>query len=293
MKTNGLFTMNSAGRTVRLGFLFFLSAGCVLLMIGCNETEVVTDRKLQVINEFAAAEVKIERLRKQTPPDWDAVSLLYEKAAPLVKETDSQEALDYDRTIRAALEKCKAGDDVKVNQQMPAKGLQHVAVLGIRRNLHALAKTARPELNARHTDRIAAYFEGIRPTFTRRDNDFFPTAPTLEPGAIKALARLKQADAEDLIGAGRNLEAVIARTYALSVLFEVLEIEKLRDSDTEACRVKRAEALIFYRILALRIQTRIPALHAEITAMLNAPFAQMDAQRLEVFFMKAGIGMRN
>ena len=131
---------------------------------------------------------------------------------------------------------------------------------------------------------IAAYFEGIRPTFVRRDKDFFGGERTLEASADQALEHLNRA-AEgrpgEIFAARRELEDAIARTYALSVLYEVEEIERLRATDRAACDVKRKEAEIFYRIVRPRVRRRDPKADGTIVAMLTGSYDAMSAKAIE------------
>jgi hypothetical protein len=238
------------------------------------------------IKAFAKAEVTIERLRKQKTPDWNAIAAQYEITAPIVKKIDAEKGLNYDVDIRDVLKKCSAGEKVKVNQQVLAKGLQHVAVLAITDELNAMKKSDTA------CQKVTAFFEGIRPTFTRRDKDFFNGKKHLEAAADNALKRLT--DSKSDLAARREFEDTLARTYALCVLYEIIKVEKLRDSDLAACEVKVKEAEIFYRIIQPRIKKRSPKTNELITAMLSGSYSTMDAKALENYLNTglAGITLR-
>ncbi len=269
----------------RLAFCSLLLCVCLL---GCSSKDKPGDSDLAAIKEYARAEVKIERMRKRDNPDWDAVIAQYEITSTIVRKVDSKQATDYDRQIREALKKCKAGEKVKVNQQTLAKGLQHVTVLAIREELNTIGGSASAERKV-VAQRIAAYFEGIRPTFIRRDKDFFGEQKTLETSADAAIKRLKSADSSGLPAAHRDLEDAIGRTYGLSILYEVMEIEKLRDSDLNTCDVKRKEAEIFYRIIEARVKKRSAKTHAIISNMLSGSYDTMDAAVISEY-LKTGLG---
>jgi hypothetical protein len=257
-------------------------------LIGCGTREKPADSDLAAIKAYAKAEVAIERMRKQESPDWAAISAQYEITSAIVKETDSKCGTDYDREIREALKKCAAGEKVKVNQQILAKGLQHVTVLMITRELNKMGGSSAAERKVA-AERIPACFEGIHPTFVRRDKDFFGGNKTLEASADMALKRLSEADSGGLLAARRELEDVIARTYALCVLYEIMEVERLRDSDREKCDVKKKEAEIFYRIIEARVKKRSRKTHEIISNMLSGSYDIMDATALENY-LKAGLG---
>jgi len=234
---------------------------------------------------YAAAQIQIERLRKPAdgPVDWAAVAKQFEITLPVIREIDEANAhLHYEYDLAQALKQCAAGDRPDVNQQTLAKGLQHVTVLAIRRELATVARTTGPDRQAAAM-RAAAFFEGIRPTFTRRDGDFFDGASTLTGAADGALRQLAAAgrDQGDVVGPGRRLEDAICRTYALSVLYEIIAIEKLRRIDRTACDVKRAEALVFYRIISDRVKKRDATADRTIRTMLAAGYDKMDAITLE------------
>ena len=251
---------------VCVGFLIVGLMGC------CSKK--TADSELGGIEDYAKAEVTIEIMRKQEKPDWDAIKAQYEIASAIVKKYDAKLGMQYDVEIRQALDKCASGQKVKVNQQTLAKGLQHVAVLAIRDELDGKDKSVSAK-------RIKAYFEGIRPTFIRRDKDFFGETKTLETAAGTALKHLIEAGSADFLAARREIEDVIARTYALCVLYEITDIEKLRNTDLAKCEVKKAEAVIFYRIIEQRIKKRSPKIAEKISNMLSGNYATMNAAVLE------------
>ena len=250
---------------------------CVVLigtgLAVCNSKNVVAS-ELAGIKAYAKAEVTIERLRKQEKPDWDAIKAQYEITSAIVKKYDAKLGMQYDAEIRQALSKCAAGEKIKVNQQFLAKGLQHVTVLAIKDELDAMDKTVCVE-------RIKAYFEGIRPTFVRRDKDFFDGNKTLQTAADAALEHLTKADLNEYLAVRREIEDVIARTYGLCVLYEIMGVEKYRDSDLAKCEVKKAEAVVFYRIIEPRIKKRSPKIAETISNILNGNYATMDSAVLE------------
>ena len=243
---------------------------------------------LDHIREMAAAQVSIERMRKQKAPDWTKIKDKYEVLAPMVKQTDAQKSLAYDREIRAAIKKCAAGEKTKVNMQTLAKGLQHVVVLNIRDELSLLGESDGAG------KRIAALFEGIRPTFTRRDKDFYKAEPTLEKAADRALGQIKKGGDKVSLTAPRELADIIDRTYGLCVLYEIIKVEKLRDTDTKSCEVKVKEADIFYRIIQDRIKKHDAKAHEVISGMLKAGYDRMDADLLETYLNQglSGISLR-
>ncbi len=232
--------------------------------------------ELASIRDAAKAEVTIERLRKEKPVNWDAVGAELDKTMPLLKAADAAAGTTYEKEIPAALADCRAGKDAKVAQQVLAKGLQHAAVLYIQDNLGKLQN------DSEAAAKTAACFEGIRPTLTRRDKDFFAPAKTLEEAADRALAALKDAgNGPGAWTAARELLDVLDRTYALSLLYEIQEIEKLRDKDLPECAVKKKEGEMFWRILSPRVQKSSPKAHETITAMLASDYGAMDSKAMK------------
>jgi len=250
---------------VIIGFL-------IVGLMGCSSRKG-EDPELASIEAYAKAEVAIERLRKEETPNWDAIKAQYEITSAIVKKYDARLGMQYDKDIREALSKCASGEKVKVNQQMLAKGLQHVTVLAIRDELGGANKS----ISAK---RIKAYFEGIWPTIVRRDKDFFGESETLQTAANSALEYLIESGLADNLAVRREIEDVIARTYGLCVLFEVMEIEKYRDSDLAKCDVKRSEATIFYRVIEPRIKKHSAKTAEAISSMLNGDYAAMDSSVL-------------
>lgn len=255
---------------IKTGFYYAL---LVVGLMGCS-TKKTADSELAGIEAYAKAEVTIEIMRKQKEPDWNAITAQYEITSAIVKKYDAKLGLQYDSDIRQALSKCAAGEKVKVNQQTLAKGLQHVTVLAIRDELDGTDKAVSAK-------RIKAYFEGVRPSFVRRDKDFFTESKTLQAAADAALELLVKSGSTDYLTARREFEDVIARTYGLCVLFEVMEIEKYRNTDLATCDVKKAEAVIFYRIIEPRIKKRSSKTAETISNMLNGNYDTMDSAILE------------
>ena len=251
----------------------------VLILFGCGGSNAPKDVQLQGLKTYVDAQIKIEHLRKQKPVDWNAVEAQYKLASTLVKEADKKYGLDYHNQIEIALNRCKANIDARVKQQIFAKGLQHLTVLKIRENLKALVVASDPEIRSKYALRVATLFEGIRPTFTRRDEDFFKQSPELEQSALNAIESLKKGT--EMITAGRQLENAIKRTYALSMIFEIQEIEKIKVSNPGECHVKRMEAQIFYRIIQEAIQRTNANSDRNILYLLESGFDQMSPVILE------------
>ncbi|MCP4746242.1 MAG: hypothetical protein GY874_08890 [Desulfobacteraceae bacterium] len=232
---------------------------------------------IEEIKAYAAAGVKIEHLRKHKTVDWEKIETLFAKdAAKVVEKTDRAKGTDYSRAIAQALEQCRKGLKARVNQQILAKGLQHITVLNIFGLCDALMRG-----EAAAGPKISAFFEEIRPTFVRRDKDFFASAGKLEKTAELALEHLSQGPSEDLYTYKTDLENIILRTYALSVLYEIMEIEKFLQTNPDKCAVKQMEAMIFYRIIAGRVKRNSADAHNTITRMLDGSYSMMKASILE------------
>jgi hypothetical protein len=165
-----------------------------------------------------------------------------------------------------------------------------VTVLAIRQQLDLMAK-ASPAGKKASTERILAYFDVIRPTLARRDKGFFEGKKTLEAAADVAIEQLSKADTGNFLAASRELEDCLARTYALSMLYEFEEIEKLRDSDPATCDVKRVEAGMFYRIIQERIEKRSPKTNEILLNTINGSYGAMNSQEVEKYLV-TGLGIK-
>lgn len=265
---------------------------CLGFSVLSAHAELVGD--LNQAKAFATTQILIERLRVQEKPDWSEIQKEYDGLAPLVQEVDQLKKTGCHAENLAALEKCARGERIDVNQQIVAKTLQLVAVLAMTSQLEKLT-AGDPAEREKSVEIAAAYFEGIRPTLVRRDKDIFEGKRTLEPAADEALARLKKsAPGDDMAGAmsaRRELEDVIMRTYALSLLREFDEIEKKCQTDREFCDVKRAEGLVFYRILEPWIKKRHAAEDKALTAMLNGGYENMSSKLAEGYISRGLDGL--
>lgn len=259
----------------------------LLLLVGTLATSLVACRsdeggqRAAQARSFADAQIRIERLRKQTPTDWAAIRAEYAKTAAIVRRIDAATKTEYAKEIPAALTRCAAGDQAPVQQQIVAKGLQHVAVLAIRRALDEMA--SQPAKAKALAGEVAAFVSGIEPTLVRRDKDYFGSSPQLAPAAKAAVEAVRAAASSPaaLPGARRQIEDVIARAYALSVLYEVQSVEALRSSDIPGCDKKRMEAQVFYRIIADRVRRKDPAADRALVQALAGPYASMSATVVE------------
>lgn len=262
------------------GFVF-----AALCLAGCCAGEKKDAVRLKEARTFAEAEVAIERMRKEETADWAAIREQFEKCLPVVRRVDAEHSTSYVEEIGRALDKCAAGDKAGVNQQILAKGLQHVAALAIKSELDiAMGNGADADGAVGAVEYAAALFEGIRPTFVRRDADFFGGAGTLEKAADEAVQHLREAAGSGkggILAARRELDDAITRTYALSVLYEIQGIEELRDKDLAKCEVKRVEALVFYRIIKPLVRKRDGKADEVICAMLEGDYAAMSSQVIE------------
>lgn len=274
-------------------FLAVIIAG-LLTIASCSKKQIKPDPELDAIQAYAQAEVTIEHMRTQYNPDWSAIKEQYEITAPVVREIDLTYTTDYDAEIRASLEKCAAGERVKVNQQVLAKGLQHVTVCAIHRVLERILEENNADKRPSLAEHVAAYFEGIRPIFSCRDKDFFKGEKVLESTADAMIGNLKKAvlSGSGIATACRDIRDIIARTYSLCVLFEISEIEKLRSTGLEKCDVKKMEAVIFYRIIKERIKKNDPKADGIITAMLQGSYDAMSSEILSEQLKKGLHGSR-
>jgi len=270
-----------------------LAAICVMCLLTVSYADNYKE-SLAKIKTFVEAEIKIESLRKQQPADWNEIKKQYELTIPIVSEIDSKFGTTYKQEIQAALADCIQGQNVKVVQQIIAKGLQHIAVLAMTEKLDLMTTSENKKEKKYAAKYITACFEGIRPTFTRRDKDFFAGKQVLESSAEQGLDQLKKTATgkpADVISARRTFEQAIMRTYALSILFEILEVEKFRATNREECDVKRMEALIFYRIIQKSIKKQNPTNDTSISAMLNGSFENMNSKTLEELLQKGMPGI--
>jgi hypothetical protein len=263
----------------------------VFVSNGCSESDKKQNvPEPAVVEQYVKAYLEIEKIRADKNPNWADANTQYEITLPVVKNIDGKYATDYVKEIRDVLKKCAAGEKTKINGQIVAKGFQNVTVLAIRQELDLMA-TAEPADMKVSAERIAAYFEGLRPTFVRRDKGFFEGKKTLEATADAAIEQLSKSDKGNLLTASRELEDVIARTYALSLLYEMEGIEKLRDSDLDTCDIKRVEAVMFYRVIQPRIVKRSPRTNEILLNTLNGSYGAINCKEIERY-LTAGLAIK-
>ena len=255
-------------RTVLITFLFMIWTSSALADMTPKDCET-----------FAQAVVAIERLRTQKPPDWEAIKDQLRQAHTMVKVVDARHSLTYEKEITSACRRCIVYNRPDVHQQIIAKGLQHIAVLQMHHEFRTAAG-ADPAQAQSHIQSGITLFEAIRATFKRRDASFFAGEPTLEKQADTALAALTSAGPPGLYAARKTLVPLIRRVFALSLLYELQEIERLRKTDLKQCDVKRKEAEIFYRVIQPDVCRRSRSSDRIILAMLRVEYDAVHAARV-------------
>jgi hypothetical protein len=246
---------------------------------------------MAMVNQYVKAQTAISRGMSSKTPDWTEIMAQFELTMPVIKDVDAKYKKHYSKEIRDALKKCAAGgQEYAINSQIVGKGYQHITVLAIQKQLDYMEKASSEEMKS-SAEKVAAYFEVIRPTLARRDKGFFEGKKTLEAAADDAIAKLLKADKGELLTASRELEDVIARTYALSMLYEIKEVEKKRDSDPQFCEVKRTEASMFYRIIQPRIEKRSPKINVILVNILKGSIGAMNSADVEKY-LSEGLEMK-
>jgi hypothetical protein len=208
----------------------------------------------------------------------------------LVRELDSKYKTHYTDEIAAALKNCAAGQEYEINNEIVGKSFQHVTVMAIQQQLDLMGKAGPEEMKA-DAEKIEAYFEVIRPTFTRRDKGFFEGKKTLEAAADAAIEHLSKAGAGNFLTASRELEDVIARTYALSIVFEASEVQRLYETDQPLARRHQVEASMVYRIIQQRIEKRSAKTSEMILNMLKGNLNTINSPVIEKY-LTIGLAMK-
>jgi len=209
----------------------------------------------------------------------------YDKlASPIVKAIDAKWGTNYSVELPEAIKKRAAGENVKVNGQIIAKGLKHVANMGLTDQLNKLGQS--PDI----PEKVKAYFECIRPVMKRRARTHFNGENILEKTADSALEKIARTGSMDLL-TRRQFDDVIARTFALSVLYEYGELVKHRDTDPDFCNVKRAEGSVYYRNIEPRIKKHSPKANEIILNMINGSNDTIDIKILEENLI-TGLGIK-
>jgi hypothetical protein len=243
-----------------------------------------------MVKQYVKAQSEIGAGMRSKSPDWAAINAQFELTLPVVKELDSKYKTHYADEIAAALKKCAANEEYEINNEIVGKSFQHVTVLAIEQQLDLMGKAKPAEMKA-DAEKIAVYFEVIRPTFARRDKGFFEGKKTLEAAADAAIESLSKADAGNLLTASRELEDCLARTYALSIVYEASEVERLRETNHPLAERHRVEASMGYRIIRPRVEKRSAKTSELILNMLKGNLNTINSQEIEKY-LTTGLGMK-
>jgi hypothetical protein len=85
---------------------------------------------------------------------------------------------------------------------------------------------------------------------------------------------------------------VIKQTYALSMLYEIQEVERIPLSSQDKLAEKRVEAQMFFRIVGPHIKRNNPRAYATLKTMLHGRYVDMDAHLLEETLKQGLPGIR-
>jgi hypothetical protein len=244
---------------------------------------------LAAVKQFAKSFVKIVRgVMDSKNPDWAAINAQFELTLPVIKEIDAKYNTQYADKIDAALKKLSSGksNPSEFNNIIVEKSYGQVTVLAIEQQLDLMGKA---ELSDMKTDakKIAAYFEVIRPIY----DDIFESEKGLETQADEAIAKLQKADKSELLIASRRLEDILAKTYAVSVLFEASEAVDNIEKDPLLASRHKLEALMCYEIIQKRIEKRSPKTNEIILTMLKGNLNTISSTELEKY-LETGLGMK-
>jgi hypothetical protein len=185
------------------------------------------------------------------------------------------------------LKKLAAGGQAsEFNNEVVEKSYAQITVLAIEQQLDLMGKAAPSDMKA-GAEKIAAYFDVIRPVY----DDIFESEKKLETQADAAIAKLKNGNKSELLIASRQLDDVITRTYALSVVYEASESEKNRETHPDLAARHKFEATMCYQIIQSRIEKRSPKTNEVILTMLKGNLNTLSSQELEKN-LTTGLGMK-
>jgi hypothetical protein len=246
---------------------------------------------MAMVKQYVKAQSEIAKDMRSKSPNWAAINAQFKLTLPVIEDIDSQYKTHFTAEIGTALNKCAAGgEEYEINNEIVGKAFQQVTVKAIEQQLDRMGKAKPADMKA-DAKKIEAYFEVIRPIMARRDKTLFEGKKTLETAAEKAVDKLQTVSKDDLLFASRELEDVMARTYALSVLYEATEIERLRDTNRPLAERHRVEASMYYGIIQSRIEKRNAKTNELMTNMLKGSLSTVDSQAVENY-LTTGLGLK-
>lgn len=266
--------MNLSSQSVKYSNIIIIIFFLVLISIYSVPGEVNAETAVEDIQAFQ----KATRNRQLGMDEYE------EAVSSIVKAIDSKWGTNYAGELPKAIKDRAMGIGSDVNSQIIAKGLIHIAYMGLIDQLNTLGKS--PDT----PKKVLAYFECIRPVLKRRAKTHFNGKNVLEQIADSALERMSKTGTMDLM-TRRQFDDVIARAFALSVLYEYGELVKKRDIDPGFCDIKRAEGSVYYRNLEPRIKKHNPRANEIILNMINGSNETIDIGILEEN-LTAGLGIK-
>jgi hypothetical protein len=221
-------------------------------------------------------------------PDWAKIEAQFQLTLPVIKDIDAKYNKSFEQTISTAIEKLASGKSKpsEFNNIIVEKSYGQVTVFAIQQELDLMGKATPADMKA-GAEKVAAYFEVIRPIY----DDIFESEKGIEKQADKAIAKLQKANKSELLMASRQLEDVLAKTYAVSVLFEASEAVDNIEKDPLLADRHQLEAMMCYEIIQPRIEKHSPKTNEKILTMLKGKLNTINVEELEKN-LETGLGMK-
>jgi hypothetical protein len=278
-----------------------LTVGLILMALGISSASVFAAANTQEIEAAVTAYQTIGTLRQATPISGDAIANAY--AGPLqtlTQEVDTDNNLNLDSDVLAAIEEIKSGIEPALASQVVDKTLQRVFYQIVFNRMSAM-RSQFPNLTTAELvpmlDEMVAAYQAITGNVARVNQvlsaDKLSIVEGNDPDADASfdasVARIRTAlnknnPEEDagVLAVERYVTRIssLTRAYYNAVLREVAGAMESRNTDVEEMRKELKEGEIFYRIIESNIARDNPVGSLLIKARLTGDGSDLVADEI-------------
>lgn len=193
---------------------------------------------------------EIDRLRRQTPPDFAAIKRIYEeRLRSTVQRRDQEFEVEMDRAISAAIEGGLKGQEPRIAGQIVDKTLRRAFNLNVRHELREATSPARfadkSLKGAIHNwDEGWAYFQGLRDWVRQRAGE--ETEARIVKAFEAGAEAIRKDDLVELKVQSQIIDKSLVRAFHRYVIYEAEEVAKNREKDPARAREQQVEGYVSF-----------------------------------------------
>jgi hypothetical protein len=261
----------------------------ILLGLACSSPDSPAGIT-KAANNFNAMK---DALDKESPAIEDIQQLYTGPIKAFIAAQDKENKSSHQKNIEAAIQDFLNVTSMK--SQIIDKTIQLVFYNYFQKHLALIGGNNPKDKNLAEIEQIKAAYQGLKYTVIRRSR-WIGRKEELDNQMTQLQAKLLDAankdDKAQFEGIKKTMDEILKKTYALSVLYEAMKLEKLRGIDPIGVKIKKTEALLFYNILTPQIQAKYPKVHEQMDTMLKGEIKHIRSETVKQLLEQALDGIK-